>query len=127
MAINRNTENEIKSLGNVIKALKANFPIAASKVKFYHQQSQEFRFTGVRSPRIKFTPYYGGARNHLITLRAKILVSGVQSGWEPFVNEPQDGSGSVVVKIEFDFYSAGAEYTVIVFADGTSPGTFSVV
>lgn len=127
MAITNNTQKEIKALQNAIKALKANYPVAGSKVKFYHQESQDFQFTGVPGPRIKFTPYYGGAKNHLITLRAKILVSGNQSGFEPFINEPQDGSGAVVVRVQFEQYSASTQYTVKIYADGTSPGSFSVV
>lgn len=127
MAITNNTEREIKALQNAIKALKVSYPVAASKVKFYHVVSPDFQISGQRTVRIRFRPYYGGAKNHLITLRARILASGNQSGWEPYVNEPQDGSGDVIIKIEFDSYSASTTYTVKVFADGTSPGTFSVI
>lgn len=127
MAIDRNTELEIKSLKDSVRSLKANYPIAASLVKFYHVASPEFQITGKKTVRIKFTPYYGGAKNQLVNLRARILASGNQSGFEPFANVPQTGNGEVLIEIQFDPYSAATVYTVQIYADGTSPGEFSVV
>lgn len=120
-----NTEKQLTALTNDLKSLKANYPIAASKVKFYVVPSQDFTFSNQRTARIKFTPNYGTGHRMLISLRAKVTISGSPVGFEPQVNEPQDGSSSVVLRIDFE--TPSATHTVKVFASGTSPGSFSVV
>lgn len=121
-----NLEKRLKALEDAIKALKAVCIVSASKVKTYVSQSQTFSAT-TRTVRIKFTPTYNPGGNVITTLHAVVSVQDTPVGFEYSVNEPQDGSGEVVIKVQFEPYSSGTTYQVKVLAFGTSPGTFSVV
>ena len=120
-----NAEKQLKALLGDLRSLKASYPVAGSKVKFYVTESQEYTISGRANVRLKFTPSYGRGRKVLVTLRPKVTISGSPVGFEPSVNEPQDGSGEVVLKIDFE--SPSATHQVKVFASGTTPGVFSVI
>lgn len=122
-----NTESKLKALLDDIKSLKAICPVAASKVKFYISTSETFTSQGNPSVRIKFTPTGISGKNLLVNLRASISIDGNPTGFEPFVNEPQDGTGSVVIKVQFDNYSSSTTYQIKVTATGVAPGSFSVI
>lgn len=119
------TQTKLKALTDDLKALKANYPVAASLVKFYVVTSQTFTVSGQDSVTIKFTPTQISGKNVLVELRAKATISGNPVGFEAFVNLPQDGSGEV--KLRMDFESPSSTHNVVVFASGTTPGTFSMV
>lgn len=122
-----NTEQQIKDLENAIKALKASQPVAASKIQTSVQASQEFEVTGNPAPRFKFTPHTGAGKNIFVTLRAMVTIGGQPAGFSPFVNEPQDGSGNVIIKVQFDNYYSSTVYTVKIFSVGTNSGSFSML
>lgn len=122
-----NTETQLKALLSDIKSLKAIYPVAASKVKFYVTTSQTFTSTGNRTVRIKFTPTGISGKNILINLRANITIEGNAVGFEPFVNEPQDGSGAAIIKVQFDNYSSSTTYQIKVTATGVASGSFSML
>ena len=123
-----NTEIELKRLENDVKSLKEVYPVAASKVKFYVFSSPEFHITGSQEARFKFTPSYGRGRLSFTRLSATARIGDNPTVFAPEqVNEPQDGSGSVVIKIRFENYSPDATYHVKLMASGTSPGTFTQI
>ena len=118
-------ESELKKLDSEVKALKAGYPVVASKLKTYVTTSQEFSVSGTSEVRIKFTPYYGMGKLSFTTLRAIATVEGVPSGYNlPFVNEPQDGSGETVIRIGFE---QSGNYKIRVVASGASPGSFAQI
>lgn len=118
-------ESELKKLDSEVKALKAGYPVVASKLKTYVTTSQEFTVSGSSEVRIKFTPYYGTGKLSFTTLRAIATVEGVPSGYNlPFVNQPQDGSGEVIIRIGFE---QTGNYKIRVVASGASPGSFSMI
>lgn len=117
-------ETQLKNLETEIKSLKASFPIAGSKVKFYVQTSQEFTVKGQQTVRIRFTPNYGKGKVNFINLRAVALADGATMGYTYQVVEPQDGSGSVVIRVQLVPYSETNTYTIRVTASGTSNGVF---
>lgn len=121
------TETKLKSLLNDIKALKASYPVAASKTKFYISTSETFTSTGNPYVRIKFTPTGITGKKLLVNLRASISIDGNPTGFEPFYNEPQDGTGAVVIRVAFDPYYSSTTYQIKVTATGTTPGTFSML
>lgn len=120
-------EKQLRSLENSLKSLKASYPVAASKIKTYVQTSREFSVTGAEKPRFKFTPNYGRGQNQITTLRPVVTIDNNPVGYSPFVNSPQDGSGEVVIQIQFDPYVATTTYKVRIIASGTSPGSFSML
>lgn len=118
-------ESELKKLDSEVKALKAGYPVVASKLKTYVTTSQEFTVSGTSEVRIKFTPYFGAGKFSFTTLRAIATVEGVPSGYNlPFVNEPQDGSGEVVIRVGFE---QSATYKLRIVASGASPGSFAQI
>lgn len=121
------TEQKIKELEDMAKSLKAVQPIAASKIQTSVQASQEFTVVGNPAPRFKFTPNVGSGKNIFVNLRAQVTIKNDPAGFSPFVNEPQDGSGNVIIKVQFDNYSATTVYTVKIFAVGTNSGSFSML
>lgn len=120
-------EKQLRALENDLKALKANYPVAASKAKFYVSKSQTFTVIGEPQVRFRFAPQYGAGKTQLTTLYVSIKIGGVPAGFSPYVNLPQDGSGNVDVLVSFDQYSASTQYQVTIIASGTSPGTFSKI
>lgn len=120
-------QSQIRELWNLAKALKSAAPISASKVKTYLTTSQAFSSTNQQTVRIKFTPSYTSGGATIASLHPKITSGDTPLGWVAFVNEPQDGTGAVVIKIQFDTYSPSYTYTIRVYAFGTSPGTFSML
>ena len=120
-------EKRLRALESDLKALKANYPIAASKAKFYVTKSQTFVVTGQRQVRFRFTPQYGAGRIQLTTLYVSIKIGDTPAGFSPYINLPQDGSGNVEALVKFDQYSSSTEYKVTIIASGTSPGVFSMV
>lgn len=122
-----NTETKLKALLNDVKALKASYPVAASKTKFYISTSQTFTSTGNPYVRIKFTPTGISGKRLLVNLRANITIDDNPTGFEPFYNEPQDGTGEVIIRVSFDPYSSSTTYQIKVTATGTAPGTFSML
>ncbi len=122
-----NTEIEIKRLEESVKSLKANYPIAASKAKFYVTESDVFDVEGESTARFQFTPNYGTGKKNLIKLTA-VEVGFSQDDqttiFPPQFNEPQDGSGNVVIQVSGD----GTTYAmseIKIIASGTTTGTFS--
>lgn len=120
-------EKQLRALESDIKSLKASYPIAGSKVKFYVQTSQEFTVSGQEVVRIKFTPTYGLNRTSFTKLRASISIDGSPAGYSPQVNEPQDGSGSTVIRVQFSPYSSATNYSLRIIASGTSTGSFAML
>ena len=121
-----NTESEIVSLENEIKALKAAYSIAASNVRFYITTSQNFNVTSDGNPiRIQFTPTYGYGSTVFIRLRA-VVIQDNQEVFREQVTEPQDGSGHVVIRVDLGA-TQGVDYTVRVIATGSSTGSFSML
>lgn len=121
-----NTEQELTTLENEIRALKGAYPVAASNMRFYIVTSQEFNVTSNGNPiRIQFAPNYGSGSVIFERLRGVV----VQSGQEVFreqVTEPQDGTGNVVLRIDLGV-NQGVQYKVQVIASGMSTGTFSML
>lgn len=122
-----NAETQLKALEDEIKALKASFPIAASKAKFYVQTSQEFTISGQPVARFKFRPNYGLGKISFTRLRASITIGDAPAGYAPQVVEPQDGSGEVILQVQFEPYTSSTQYKVRIIASGTSSGSFSVL
>lgn len=120
-------ERDLMALEDEMKALKATYPVAASKVRFVVQTSQVFSVRGQREVRIKFTPNHGLGKPSFTTLRASIAIENNETSPIPQVNEPQDGSGEVVIKIKFDQYSATTTYQIKIIASGPSAGSFSML
>ena len=121
------TEQDIKELEDMAKALKASAPVAASRIQTSVQTSQQFLVQGVQDPEFKFSPYYGRGKNVFVTLRTVVTVENTPIVYCPSINEPQDGSGDVIAKIHFDQYDPTYEYQIRVIAVGTNAGTFSMV
>ena len=123
-----NTENELKRLENDVKSLKAAYPVAGSKAKFYVTKSAEFGVSGSQEVRIRFRPNYGQGKISFTKLTASAKVDDNPVEFSPEqVNEPQDGSGDVIIKIRFEQYSSTAHYKIKIIAAGTSPGSFARV
>ena len=121
-------EVELKRIEDEMKALKASYPIVASKVKFYLTRSEIFTVSGGGIVRFKNTPNYGRGKTMLNTLSAvikdypaspeNIEVVPVQ------YNEAQDGTGDVVINVNLSsFYGSG--WKLQITAQGVSTGTFS--
>ena len=122
-----NAESQLNALEAEIKALKASYPIAASKAKFYVQTSQEFTVSGTPSARFKFRPNYGLGKVSFTRLRASVMIGDAPVGFSPQATESQDGSGEVILSLRFEPYSASTVYKVRIIASGTSPGSFSML
>lgn len=122
-----NTEQHLVTLEEEIKALKANYPLAASNMRFYVTSSEVFSVSGQPTARFKFTPNYGGGKNIFVNLRAIINIGSNPVGYSPQVNEPQDGSGDVVIQVKFDQYSSSTVYSVQIVASGANTGTFAML
>ena len=121
-----NTENELKRLESDVKSLKTAFPVAGSKAKFYVTKSSEFTVTGSQEARFRFRPNYGRGKTSFTRLVASAKVNDNPTEFAPEqVNEPQDGSGDVVIKIRFEQYDPTYTFTVQLIASGTSPGAFT--
>lgn len=126
-----NTETELTRLENDIKSLKASYPIAGSKAKFYVTKSEVFDVAGQTEVRIRFRPNYGQGKLSFTRLTAAEVGFSEQDTPEifpPQVVEPQDGSGDVIIKIVGG--GAGSAYQmskIQVTASGTSPGVFSQI
>jgi len=121
-----NTEKEIMSLDTEIKALKARYPIAASNVKFYVSTSQEFDVISQPVARFQFTPTYGTGQVSFTRLHAVVNWNGMDV-YFPQVTEPQDGTGNVVIQVQFGYYSPSTTYKVRIIASGSSTGTFTML
>lgn len=116
------------ALEREIKALKATYPVAGSNMSFAVTQSQTFSLTNQgETVRIQFTPNRPTNGPAFTTLRASIKIADAEAGYSPQVNEPQDGTGAVVIRIQFDQYSSATTYRVTVIATGPSAGTFRVL
>lgn len=123
-------ERQLSNLENDVRALKANYSVAASKLGLYITESQNFTLASnyPNSDQIEFTPTYGLGRTSYTKLRAVVKANGNPVGYQLSVNEPQDGSGKTVIRIQvirppFDT----STYTAKIYAVGTSPGTFRML
>lgn len=125
--MDQNCEAGIKRLEEEVKSLKAIYPIAASKTKFYVTESEVFNVSGLSTARFRFRPNYGRGKKILVKLTAVEvgLVEFNQSViFPPQFNEPQDGSGDVIVQVK----SGGASYAMYkikIIASGTTTGVFT--
>lgn len=121
-----NSEHELVTLENELKALKATYPVAASSLRFYIVTSQTFNVTSTGSQiRIKFTATFGGGKTVFVRLRAVVENQG-QEVFREQVTEPQDGTGNVVIRIDLGA-TQGINYKVRVIANGSSTGVFSML
>lgn len=124
-----NAETEIKRLENDVKGLKASYPIAASKAKFYVAESQVFDVTGQSVARFRFRPNYGRGKTAFIKLVVNAVWDSDQDQFmrfPPQVNEPQDGSGDIFIKVAL----RGTTFEISkikIIASGSTTGTFSQV
>ena len=120
-------EKRLNAVEDELKALKATYNISGALAKMYHQVSGQFLVggeQGLHDARIRFTPTYGRGQMNLISLFAYVNRSYYGRdyiNYIPFFVEPQDGSGSVVVRV-LDCYS---DDVITVIASGTSLGEFS--
>lgn len=125
-----NVEQRIKNIEQSIRSLKASYPTAGTKVRFYAQKSQDFNVSlpagQRRTVRIKFTPNYGLDHNNIVSLRPIVTVNGSGS-YAPSSTELQDGSGTLVIDIPISAVGSAATFKIVVVASGTLPGTFSML
>lgn len=119
-----NTQKDLVNIENKIKAIKAAYTISGGMVNFVMQKSQTFSVTNSPSATFRFTPSYGLGKINLIDLRPQIKIGSYES-FVPYRNVPQDGSGAVDVRIDFELYSPNITYNVTIYASGTATGTFS--
>ena len=119
------TEQQINELDNELKALKATYPVAGSSVVFVIAKSQEFSVMGGQVARFKFVPDYGHGAVSFTKLRAEVTYKGAPVFRES-VQEPQDGSGDVILRVDMGA-DPNYEYKVVIFASGVSNGTFSLL
>ena len=117
-------EQELASIDNKIKSIKAAYRVSGGMVDFKMQKSRTFSVTNAASATFRFTPNYGMGKNNLIDLRPVATIDG-NSTFILFRNKPQDGSGNVDIEIVFEIYSPGITYKINIFATGTSEGSFS--
>lgn len=125
-------EKQLRTLESDIKSLKASYPVAGSKVKFYVQTSQEFVLEDPPAGfvRFKFTPTYGLGKVSYTKLRAVIMIGDAPTGYTMQVNEPQDGSGETILKVQivpYDPFSPTRDFHIRIIASGTSTGSFTML
>lgn len=129
------TEKRIKDLQNENRARKSAYPVAGSLVKFVSQTSQTFTKVGggyvMLTIRVKFTPFQTSPSGRsIIELRPQISIYSDFSTLTPrlfFVNEPQTGDGSIIVRTAIQTPSNPTTYYIRVIASGSSLGTFEIL
>lgn len=129
------TEKRIKDLQNENKARKLAYPVVGSRVKFVSQTSQTFTKVGggyeVLTIRVKFTPLQTRPNGRsIIELRPQISIYSDFSQLTArlfFLNEPQTGDGSIIVKTAIQTPSSPTTYYIRVIASGSSLGTFEIL
>jgi hypothetical protein len=130
-----NIEQRIANLENENKARKASYPVAGSLVRFVSQTSQVWTKTGGGNVpitvRVKFTPARpsSGGRS-IIELSPRVSINSDFSTTYPrltFVNEPQSGDGSIIMRTSIATPGNVATYYIRVVATGSSAGTFTLL
>lgn len=127
-------ERRIAALEEENAARKASYPVAGSLVRFTGVKSQVFeRPIGSNQTvivRIRFqadNPDRSG--RSLVTLYPNVYVDGLTVRWPRifYMNEPQTGDGSVVLRIEIATTFWESTYNIIVTATGSSGGVFTLL
>lgn len=130
-----NTEVRISNLENENKARKALYPVAGSLVRFVSQTSQVFTKVAGSSElvvvRVKFTPdIISQTGRSIVELNPQVSVYNNFSSTMPrvmYVNEPQTGDGSIIIKLTFQAPAGSTTYYIRVIASGSSLGTFQLI
>lgn len=128
-------EERIANLENENNARKAAYPVAGSLVNFVSQTSQTWiRVGGGNVPivvRVKFTPYQSGPNGKsIIELSPRVSVYSDFSSLYPrltFINEPQTGDGSIVMRTSIATPNGSATYYIKVVSTGSSKGIFTLL
>jgi hypothetical protein len=130
-----NVEQRIAALENENIARKASYPVAGSLVKFVSQTSETWiKVGGGNTPidvTVKFTPNSTNESGiSLIELSPRVSINSNFSSTYPrltFLNLPQKGDGSVIMKTSIATPSSSATYYIKVVAVGSSKGIFTLL
>lgn len=132
----QNTEQRIAALEHENASRKTVYPVAGSLVKFTSQISPTYSRVGAANDtivvRIRFTPsVVTDSGISLTTLRPEVTVDdpNFNSRWSRtfVVSEPQEGDGSVVLRISIATIGVAATYFFRAISTGPSGGTFTLL
>ncbi len=119
-----NIQIRLKTIEDKLKAMKACYNTAGSLVRMYVEKSQVFIVGGsssIHNATFKFVPSFNQGQPNMVNLFPVIKVSGNYTKFQPFVQEPQDGTGDIIITI----YNVVNTDTIQIIASGTTPGTFT--